>query len=736
MERRPAIGALIAAFAAVPLLCAAPEDCHKLKRRGQREPARACYEKLSASRSAYERAEGYWGLGLFSDANTEFKQAVNAEPKNPLYRVRWGRLFLERFNKSDAIQLFQEALDIDKSYAPALLGMALAASESFESKAVELAEEALKNDPKLVEAQELLANLALEDSDPKKAVAEADKALAISPDALDALAVKAAVEALADRPHEPVLAQVWKVNPSYGQAHAIVAHHLVLNRRYEEGIAHYRKAIALDPSNWAARSELGINLMRIGEDKEAREQLEAAYENNYRNNPTVNSLRLLDSYRNFVTFKTEKTILRLHKKEAALLRLYIEPELRRAVDTFEKKYKMTIGAPVQLEVYPDHEDFAVRTMGMPGLGALGVTFGRVVAMDSPSGRRPGSFHWASTLWHELSHVFVLTATKHRVPRWFTEGLAVHEETAASPDWGDRMTPDIIEAIRGKKLLPVAELDRGFIRPKYPSQVVVSYFQGGRICDYIEKKWGYAKLLEMMHLFGERKTTPEVIRAALGMEPEAFDREFLAWVEAEAGPAVSKLDEWRKTMLAIATARRAKDNGAVIEKGNAAIAMYPEFVEGGSAYEEVADAYESKGDKTSARKTLEAYSKLGGKNPATLKKLARWQEEMGDKAAAAATLERINFVYPVKDEELHRKLGELSLALSRPRIAVREFEAVVAGQPLDAASAHYNLARAYQQSGQTAKAEEQVLLALEAAPGYRPAQKMLLELDAAKTKEKP
>jgi tetratricopeptide (TPR) repeat protein len=736
MERRPAIGALIAAFAAVPLLCAAPEDCHKLKRRGQREPARACYEKLSASRSAYERAEGYWGLGLFSDANTEFKQAVNAEPKNPLYRVRWGRLFLERFNKSDAIQLFQEALDIDKSYAPALLGMALAASESFESKAVELAEEALKNDPKLVEAQELLANLALEDSDPKKAVAEADKALAISPDALDALAVKAAVEALADRPHEPVLAQVWKVNPSYGQAHAIVAHHLVLNRRYEEGIAHYRKAIALDPSNWAARSELGINLMRIGEDKEAREQLEAAYENNYRNNPTVNSLRLLDSYRNFVTFKTEKTILRLHKKEAALLRLYIEPELRRAVDTFEKKYKMTIGAPVQLEVYPDHEDFAVRTMGMPGLGALGVTFGRVVAMDSPSGRRPGSFHWASTLWHELSHVFVLTATKHRVPRWFTEGLAVHEETAASPDWGDRMTPDIIEAIRGKKLLPVAELDRGFIRPKYPSQVVVSYFQGGRICDYIEKKWGYAKLLEMMHLFGERKTTPEVIRAALGMEPEAFDREFLAWVEAEAGPAVSKLDEWRKTMLAIATARRAKDNGAVIEKGNAAIAMYPEFVEGGSAYEEVADAYESKGDKTSARKTLEAYSKLGGKNPATLKKLARWQEEMGDKAAAAATLERINFVYPVKDEELHRKLGELSLALSRPRIAVREFEAVVAGQPLDAASAHYNLAQAYQKAGQTAKAEEQVLLALEAAPGYRPAQKMLLELDAAKTKEKP
>ena len=76
---------------------------------------------------------------------------------------------------------------------------------------------------------------------------------------------------------------------------------------------------------------------------------------------------------------------------------------------------------MQVEVYPDHEDFAVRTLGMPGLGALGVTFGYSIAMDSPSGRKPGSFHWASTLWHEMSHVFTLTTTKHRVPRWFTEG---------------------------------------------------------------------------------------------------------------------------------------------------------------------------------------------------------------------------------------------------------------------------------------------------------------------------
>ena len=80
----------------------------------------------------------------------------------------------------------------------------------------------------------------------------------------------------------------------------------------------------------------------------------------------------------------------------------------------------------------------------------------------------------------MSHVYILSATNHRVPRWFTEGLAVHEETEADPEWGDRVTPDILVAIKGKKLLPVAELDRGFIRPEYPNQVIVSYFQAGPV----------------------------------------------------------------------------------------------------------------------------------------------------------------------------------------------------------------------------------------------------------------
>jgi hypothetical protein len=297
--------------------------------------------------------------------------------------------------------------------------------------------------------------------------------------------------------------------------------------------------------------------MRLGQEDEPRQQLEMCYDNGYRNEATVNSLRLLDSYKNFVTYKEKDFILKLNKKEADLLYPYFEKVIEDSLSAYEQKYKMTLPDPVQVEVYPDHEDFAVRTLGMPGLGALGVTFGEVVAMDSPSARKPGDFNWASTLRHEMSHVFILTATNHRVPRWFTEGLAVHEETEADPEWGDRITPDIIAAIRDKKLLPVEALDSGFIRPEYPAQVIVSYYEAGRICDYIQSRWGADKLLDIVHSYAKLKTTPEAIQENLGMPAEQFDQEFFEWLDKDVGKTVANFADWEKGLKELVALDRNK-----------------------------------------------------------------------------------------------------------------------------------------------------------------------------------
>jgi cellulose synthase operon protein C len=713
-----------------------PDACHALRMHGQVAEAKACYESLVRTNSPYLRAEGYWGLEQYDQANEEFRIATAAPDSDPLYKVRWGMLLHQRFNNTDAVALFQEALQKDPKNARAYLGLSIVSADGFDGKATDYVSRALVLDPKLVEAHEFAANLALEDADTEHSLAEADEALRLSPDALNAMAIHASVELLADRSPDVWLDKIRKVNPGYAEGYAHVAHYLELNYRFEDAIVYYRKAIEADPQYWPARSQLGVGLMRLGQEDEPFKQLEMCYNNGYRDAETVNSLRLLDSYKDFVTYKENGTILRLNKSEAELLHPYFETELQRIISTYNKKYQMNLTGPVQVEVYPNHEDFAVRTMGMPGLGALGVTFGQVVAMDSPSARQPGDFNWGSTLWHEMSHVYILTATNRRVPRWFTEGLAVHEETQVSPEWGDRVSPEILVAIRDKKLLPVAKLDRGFIFPEYPAQVVVSYFEAGSICDYIQSRWGEGKLLDMVHSYAQRKTTLEVIKADLGVSPEEFDKQYLQWLEKNYGAQAANFDQSRKALEQMVETAKQKQYDAVIQEGEVVRRMYPEYVGAANPYELIAAADLAKGDKKAAETILIEYEKVGGDDPATLKKLASLEEELGQPKEAAATLDRINYIYPVHDEDLHRHLGDLWFAQANYPGAIREYSAVVALNPLDKAGAHFKLAQAYYAAGQRDKAEESVLASLEAAPGYRPAQKLLLEIEHPEQKDAP
>lgn len=416
---------LFACVAAVQ--AAVPADCWNLRKRGHPVDAQTCFQNLTRSADPYFRAEGFWGLEAWSQANEQFRLATQPANSNALHKVSWGMLLHQRFNDADAAGLFREALAKDPSNAGAYLGLGVVSADGFDGKASEYLAKATQLDPKLAAAHELLADLALANDDPDAAAAEADKAIALENDALDAMAIHAAIELIADRPPDPWFAKIRAINPGYGEAYARVARQLELHYRYEDAVVYYRKAIEADPRLWAAHSALGIDLMRLGQEREPFKELQLSYDNGFRDAATVNSLRLLDSYANFDTFRDTATILKLNKSEAALLLPYMQSELHAILASYEKKYHMKLPGPVQLELYPNHEDFAVRTMGMPGLGALGVTFGEVVAMDSPSARKPGDFNWGSTLWHEMSHVFILTATNHRVPRWFTEGLAVHEE---------------------------------------------------------------------------------------------------------------------------------------------------------------------------------------------------------------------------------------------------------------------------------------------------------------------
>lgn len=732
-----ALTALLVGLAALPLatqtLAAqtqadqALNECRDLRHHGKLADAQTCFGRLAENSNLYLRAEGLWGIERYSDANDTFRELIKENPKNADYRVQWGLLFFERFNSDEAHGLFEEAIKLDPKNAQAYLGMSKVEAEGYTKHAVEAAQQAADLDPKLYEAHEQLAYMALEDNDEANAAKEADKALAISGEALDAMAIHLSLDLLHDKKDSPWTDRILKINPAYGEAYSTAGHFYVINRRYDEGIQAYRRALELNPRLWEARAQLGVNLLRLGNEQEARQQLEECYNANYKSYETVNTLRLLDKYSDFVTYKTPAFILRLDKKEADLLRPYFESEIERNIAAYNEKYQMKLKGPLQVEVYPDHPDFEVRTAGMPGIGGiLGVTFDQVIAMDSPSGRPPGSFHWASTLRHEMSHAYILQATNSRVPRWFTEGLAVYEETADYPDWGDRLDPEAIHAMQHKLLLPVAEIDRGFIRPSYPSQVIVSYFQAGKICNYIAEKWGYSKLIEMVHSFAQLESTPEVFEKDLHVSTTDFDREFLIWLEKQYQVTLDHFDEWREKLKTLVADDRSKNYDEVIRIGNEIRDYYPDYVEPGNVYEMLADAYTAKGDQDDARKQLEKYNQIGGRDPQLVERLATLEEQAGQPQKAAAALNRLNYIYP-EDQELHKRLGDLYLAQNNVSGAIREYQALIALKPLDQATSHYQLAEAYRKANRLDQARDEVFLSLEAAPGFKPAQKLLLEI---------
>jgi tetratricopeptide (TPR) repeat protein len=672
-----------------------------------------------------QQAEALWRAHDYVSATTAFDAALKANPKNAEYRVRFGQFFFERYYPDEAAKLFKEALELDPKNAQAYYGLARVYAEDFNPEAIAAADKALEINPKFYQAYELKARMALEDDDRKKAATEADAALAIDPTALDAIAIHATLDLLEDK-ESPWLA---KIN-NRAKGYETIASLLVINRRYEDALVYYSKAVAADPELWTAHSQLGVTLMRLGRPDEAYKELELAYNNDHTSDAaTRNSLKLLDTYKDFETFTTPTTILKLNKKEADALRPYFEHVMQWAMSVYEKKYQFKLPRPLQVEVYPNHEDFAVRTLGLPGVGGiLGVTFDDVIAMDSPSGRPPGQFHWGETLWHEMSHAYILTLTNYRVPRWFTEGLAVHEESATTPDWGDRVTPEIISAIRDKKLLPVAEIDRGFVHPTFPTQVIVSYYEAGKMCDYIASRWGESKLLDMAHEFAKNRPTVDVIRDQLKMEPEAFDKDFQAEIDKEVGKTVTNFKEWTTGLGELNKLSRTpgSDNNEIISKGRALEALYPDYVEAGNAYVAVAKACLAKEDKACAMDEYARYSKASGRDADAIKQYAKLLDEAGKPKEAEAALERLNFVNPL-DTDLHEKLGALYMKTKDAPAAVREYAVLVALHPIDVAGSHYNLAKAYQAEGRKDKAREEVLTALEAAPEYRPAQKLLLEV---------
>ncbi|MFI5179356.1 MAG: tetratricopeptide repeat protein, partial [Vicinamibacterales bacterium] len=459
-------------------------------------------------------------LGRFQEANAAYRDAAQDAPGDPDIQTAWGDLFLEKYNKQEALRSYQMALQIDAKWAPAILGSARALADDNPPQAVALARRVLEINPSSVDAQVFLAEQAADADRHDEARQALQKAIAVNASSLEAHALLAALAYVEDKQPEfdAEVTKTLAIAPTYGEVYRAAGERAAHAYRFDEAVALTRRGLALDPRNARSLADLGTHLLRTGDEPGARSTLEAAFKIDPYDKVTYNLLTMMDTLDKFVTVRDGDLVIRMSRDEAPVLQEYAVSLARQALTTLSGRYEFTPRGPILIEIFPKHDDFAVRNVGLPGMiGALGACFGRVVTMDSPKARPPGEFQWEATLWHELTHVVTLQMSGNRLPRWLSEGLSTYEEKRARPEWGREMDMEFAAMLNHGEAIKLRDLNATFQNPKLIS---MAYFQGGLVVEHIMQAYGDAGMRKLIRIYGEGLDTDAALKAALGTD---FDR---------------------------------------------------------------------------------------------------------------------------------------------------------------------------------------------------------------------
>ncbi|MEO6447262.1 MAG: tetratricopeptide repeat protein [Gemmatimonadaceae bacterium] len=682
---------------------------------------------------------------LVKDALRAYDASIASDSTDLDTRVELGLLFLEKFNGPDARAMLEGVLQRNPRHARALLAMARLTSFEGRGDAAALVRQSLEVNPRDAAARAYAALLLLDVERYAEAADEAIRGLAADSGAPAPLIALAAARYLSadtvnfrralNRAHERL--------PGSADAEVVLADVAARNRLYREAVAFAEAGVARDAKAARALALLGINQLRIGLIAEGKRSLERSFAADPYDVWAKNTLDLLDTFDEYEERRTPRFVIAMERKDAELLDLYVTPLAELAFDSLSARYGYRPDGPIRIELFRSHADFSVRTVGLAGLGALGVCFGNVIAMDSPAARPVGEFNWGSTLWHELAHTFSLGASGNRVPRWFSEGLAVHEERRARPSWGSDVSPQFIAAYKGGMLAPPSRMNDGFMRPRFPEEVGLSYFQASLVAEWIEQEKGLAGIRAMLAAYAKGATTESAIRQLLDVDLAGLDSRFDAYVRAKyareftAVTVVPAKDVERATTLAwegpfadamrrATTSAERQDWDTAVRELEQAKSLFPSYAGDDSPYRSLARIHLTRGNKAAAERELASMAARNENAYQVNLELAGLAKARGDSRVASAALERALYISPF-EPALHLQLAEQAATASDHATAVRERRASLALDPADRVEAMYELARAYAEAGDVVAARREVLRTLDLAPHFEKAQALLLSL---------
>jgi len=519
---------------------------------GQAERARGDFEAIAEALRAgrlTNSADLAWAgvavhhLGSYEEANAAFDRAVELDPESIEPRLYWADLLLEKHRPDQALELCQEVLNINPRHPEALVCQARAGLQIDLSsdEATALVRTALDVNPRLPEALELLAEIAIDDERYQDAIDTLDSLLLRNPARLHAQSLAAAAYFLLDerRPYRHIRSEVFERNPSYADFYVTIADYNAQLLRNDAALELYRRALRIDDQNWRAQLGMGIGLSRNGDDERGLAHLQRALELDPFNVRAFNFVQLYEEALSAYEFvETDMFRYRFHRDESAVLSAYIPEVMESAYAYYRDIYGIDLELPISVEVFAEPETFAVRSVGLPHIGPHGVCFGRLITSRSPN---DASFNWGEVLSHELSHAFALEMSDARVPRWLSEGIADFDTTSIRPEWRREDEMILLARLQSNTLPSITDLDRAFLHIESSEDANAAYAQSIMVVRFLVSGWGREAPASILRLLGEHRRLPDVIEQLTGLDMEAFDEAFVAFLRDQLEPLLSSFE---------------------------------------------------------------------------------------------------------------------------------------------------------------------------------------------------
>ncbi len=672
-----------------------------------------------------------------------FDLARKRDGTNRLTFLASGQLALDKNDYELAAKTFAAGLKLFPLDPDLHFGQAQAYAPSDRRLMIASLEAALNANPNHVPSHLLLADHLVDGEEYKAAEESLKKALEVNPHHPEAWAYRAVIahlknEAAGETKARDTALAAWKTNPEVDH---LIGRKLSQKYRFAEGAAYQRRALRFDPKFLPAKIQLSQDLLRLGQEEEGWRLAGEVHSADAYDVTAFNLTTLQESMAKFATLTNADFVVRMATNEAVIYGDRVLALLSRAKTNLCAKYGLELTVPTIVEIFPNQKDFGVRTFGMPGNpGYLGVCFGPVITANSPASQAGHPANWEAVLWHEFCHVVTLGLTRNKMPRWLSEGISVFEELQENPVWGQTMTPRYREMILGKDFTPLGELSAAFLAPKTELHLQFAYYESYLAVDFLVKRFGIEALKRILRELGEGAE----INAAIAKHTaplDQVDKDFAAFARDRAEKLAPELSfekpergdedvaDVSKNFFVLTRHAKKLLRGRKFQEAKAPleklIQTFPGNTGADNAYWLLAEAHRGLNETNEERVVLTTLGNLEADDVDTYARLMELNSIVKDWGAVVTNAGRYLAVNPLVAQP-YRHLAQASEALGQRESAISACKTLLLLDPPDPAGAHFQLARLLHATGDPA-AKRHLLQALEEAPRFRDAHRLLLEM---------